>query len=69
MSSILRLLHPTAAAGPAPPVRKPDVAPPPPSPLEQLLAADISPAREDGGDKFFGFENVSAHLSRPLEQS
>lgn len=39
---------------------------PQPTPLEKLLAADTSPIRADGSDKFFGFENVSQlRLGRP----
>ncbi|OJD29249.1 ubiquitin carboxyl-terminal hydrolase [Diplodia corticola] len=47
---------PSTAVAPA----KKDPNAPQPTPLEKLLAADTSPIRTNGSDKFFGFENFGS---------
>lgn len=48
---------PASPASSAPPAKK-DPNAPQLTPLEKMLA-DAGPARGDGSDKFFGFENVT----------
>lgn len=55
---ILTTLQAPASPASGHPVAKRDPNAPEPTPLEKLLA-NAGPLRDDGSDKFFGFENVS----------
>ena len=39
------------------------------TPLEKLIDGDNAPLREDGGDKYFGFENVSCDIAGVTQRS
>jgi ubiquitin carboxyl-terminal hydrolase 9/13 len=53
----------TPSASAAQPLVKKDPNAPVPTALEKLLAPDaLDPVRQDGSDKYFGFENVSEHV-------
>jgi hypothetical protein len=41
----------------------------PQTPIEKLIAGDSAPLREDGGDKYFGFENVSCDYAQDILRS
>ncbi|KAF4538376.1 Peptidase C19 ubiquitin carboxyl-terminal hydrolase 2 [Lasiodiplodia theobromae] len=56
----LRSNAPPASPSTAVAPTKKDPNAPQPTPLEKLLAADTSPIRADGSDKFFGFENFGS---------